>query len=205
MSRFAPVSADAPHVATCPSCGEWLWKIKPDSGFFGAAPIEKAMRYLASDGDTVIFPGGAMPPPLSSNTEWDAQVLMGACPHCGGGYWFITVAYPERAIDNGNGSFVCDEGYIDILDQVDGALVGDATVCERWVLLRQRAQWQEAAIRLDVHMVGPFSDGDRLVGEHGVSGCGGGGDAADIWALAREVVRAITPSAVAYLRAGVAS
>jgi hypothetical protein len=92
---FSPITESAPHVAVCPSCRQWLWKIDPKSGFFGTAPIEKAMQYMASDGDTVQF-GPDSPAPLTAFSEWDAQLLKGECPHCGEGYWFITASYMAR-------------------------------------------------------------------------------------------------------------
>lgn len=208
MSTFTSIVAGAEHVATCPSCKQWLWKVGPDSGFFGNAPMEKAMRYMASDGDTVQM--GAEPPaPLAAYTEYDAQLLKGECPHCAESYWFVTAAYPEVPVANGSPapgyppSFICDEGYIEILDQVDGTFRGDDTVAGGWVLLRHRARWKDREIRLDVHMIGPFANGKALVGPDGVSGCGlNSGDESrrSIWAEAAALVRAVTPVAVGVLR-----
>lgn len=204
MTDFTPILAGDEHVAICPTCKQWLWKIGPASGFFGNACIERAGRYLASDGDTIMFRGGAMPEPLTVHTQWDAQLLKGECPHCGEGYWFITAAYPETPVGNAGSSpesFLCDESYIDILDQVDGTLRGDADIAAGWVVLRQNARWQDRHIRIDVHMVGPFSGGDNLIGEHGVAACGcGAANGHDIWDKARDLVRAITPIAFEHIR-----
>jgi hypothetical protein len=120
-------------------------------------------------------------------------------------------SYPETPVANQGLSFICDESYIDVLERVDGAYLGDPTVVEpimgsdgpwaqSWVALRQRAAWEGRNIRLDVHMIGPFPNGDTLVGKFGVASCGcGGAGGHDIWAKAAQLVTVITPHAVAWL------
>ena len=194
------------HVADCPSCRKWLWKIGPNSGFFGKAPMETATRYIASDGDTVPF-GGELPVPLKAYTEYDATLLKGECPHCGNGYWFVVAAYPEVPVSNwsagSTAGFICDEGYIEISDRVEGAFLGVGTVVGGWVQMRQRARWGGRDICLDVHMIGPFQGGDDLVGATGVSCCGTTSEnepRRSIWGTAADLVRAITPGAIESLR-----
>lgn len=195
------------HVATCPSCKQWLWKVEPNSGFFGKAPLETATKFIASDGDTVPFVG-EFPAPLEAYTEYDAVLLKGECPHCSQGYWFITASYPEVPVANGGSTppagFICDEGYIEISDQVEGTFIGSPTITDRWVQMRQRASWDGRDIRLDVHMIGPFAGGDDLVGSNGVSSCGmiaGNEPHRTIWARAAELVKAVTPAAIESIRA----
>ncbi len=202
---FAAIEAGKPHVAVCPTCHDWLWKVGPQSGFFGKADLERAKTHIASDGDTVQMDP---PAPLTAHTEFDAQLLKGECPHCGADYWFLTIALPECPVSNLASAeipqFVCDEGYIEIGDQVDGAYRGDpAMIADLWTVMRQRARWQGRYIRLDVHMVGPFGGAESLVGPHGVASCRAARAAdgtTNIWLLASEIVAMIAPAAVKLLR-----
>lgn len=204
MADFTRIESE--HVATCPSCEQWLWRVGPSSGFYGGNEIERPMKYMASDGDTLPF-GEDLPFPLEAYTEFDAELLKGECPHCNEGYWFVLVAYPEIPISNtgleSEVAFICDPGRIEIGDHVDGAFIGDPSVAQRWVQMRERARWGGRDIYVDVHLVGPFPGGDILVGPAGVGSCSigsGGEDQRDIWADAVALVRAITPPAIASLR-----
>jgi len=200
MAHFTKIELEKSHVAVCPNCHEWLWKTGTNSGLFGKTSIEKAAQYLASDGDKIQFRAGP-PAPTTAYTEFDAQLHKGNCPHCGEGYWFITAAFPETPVQNTEPpAFVCDEGYIDILDGGDGAFLGDRRV-DQWTIMRQRACWQGREIRIDVHMIGPFPGGDSLVGPNGVSRCQQSDtEGRDIWAMAAEIVARIAPDAVDFLR-----
>ncbi|CAH1691750.1 hypothetical protein BOSEA31B_20698 [Hyphomicrobiales bacterium] len=205
MTIFTRIETE--YVASCPSCKQWLWKVGPNSGFFGKAPLETATRYIASDGDTVPFVEEP-PAPLTAYTEYDATLLKGECPHCGDGYWFVTASYPEVPVSNGPrggpAGFICDEGRIEITDRVEGAFIGDPAVTDTWVQMRQSARWDGRDIRVDVHMIGPFSGGDDLVGSIGVSSCGmaaGNESRRTIWETAADLVKAVTPAAIDSMRA----
>ena len=182
------------YEANCPECGGWLWRVGPDSGFFGNTNLEKASQYVASDGDSISMK--QPPAPLSDWTEFDAKLLKGECPHCDASYWFVLAAFPEVPVSNlaptDHPCFLCDESYLDILGRVTATWSNEA---EQWTVMRQRARWSGREFDLDVHIVGPFEGGESLVGSNGVSSCVGGPEAKAIWKTAAEVVTMIAPSA----------